>query len=109
MRAEQRDQDKTKAGYAMARASNYAQNRTAIVEQLAEAETHHSLAPTVRDLATAMNVGVATVHSYLRRLAMEGMVEWTPNKHRSLRLTDTGRTLIAQEAAVARPAPASSR
>jgi len=81
----------------MARASNYAENRVVILGVLAEAQDRHSPAPSVRDLALVMNVGVATVHSYLRQLAKEGMVEWTPNRHRSLRLTPEGSQLVSSQ------------
>lgn len=71
----------------MARTSRYARTRDEILESLRKAEAAHSQPPTVRDLAEANSVGVATMHSYLQKLAEEGMVEWRQGRHRSLRLT----------------------
>lgn len=71
----------------MSRRSNYKTSRTEILALIADAQARHSQPPTVRLLATQLDIGVATMHSYLRQLAEEGLVEWTPNKHRSLRLT----------------------
>jgi DNA-binding IclR family transcriptional regulator len=70
----------------MGRASKYDQHRTDILSALAEAEASHARPPTVRSLADGCGVGVATMHSYLTKLSEEGVVEWKPKSHRSLRL-----------------------
>lgn len=74
----------------MSRRSNYKASRKVILSLIADAQARHSQPPTVRVLASQLDIGVATMHSYLRQLAEEGLVEWTPNKHRSLRLTREG-------------------
>lgn len=71
----------------MARASRYEDKRDEILGLINAAAAQHSKPPTVRDLAERLDVGVATVHSYLTKLAEEGMIEWRAGKHRSLRLT----------------------
>lgn len=74
----------------MARASRYADSRDEILKSVHEAATAHGKPPSVRDLAERMDVGVATMHSYLQKLSEEGMVEWRPGRHRSLHLTPAG-------------------
>ncbi len=74
----------------MARASQYKGTRDKILVAVHEAETSHGKPPSVRDLADQFDVGVATMHSYLQKLAEEGMVEWRKGRHRSLHLTDSG-------------------
>jgi len=74
----------------MARVSKYADTKDEVLALIGEASARHSKPPTVRDLAEETGVGVATMHSYLQKLAKEGLVEWTPGRHRSLRLTDSG-------------------
>lgn len=74
-------------GYSMARASRYEDVKHDVLRTVRAAEVAHGKPPTVRTLATTHEVSVSTMHSYLTRLAEEGMVEWTPGRHRSLRLT----------------------
>lgn len=71
----------------MGRISRYEDHRATILALVAENVAAHSRPPTVRTLAETCGVGVATAHSYLGQLAEEGMVEWAPKSHRSLRLT----------------------
>jgi SOS-response transcriptional repressor LexA len=86
-------------GWEMSRRSNYEASRPAILALVAQAHNRHSKPPTVRDLAAELGLGVATAHSYLHLLAEEGLVEWTPNKHRSLRLAPAGYQLVASQEA----------
>lgn len=74
----------------MARASKYQGKRDEIILQLGQAAARHSKPPTVRVLADELGVGVATMHDYLKKLGSEGVVEWTPGRHRSLKLTPAG-------------------
>lgn len=74
----------------MARASKYEEKKHQILALIQDASTRHSRPPTVRLLAEEAGVGVATMHSYLAKLGAEGMVEWRPRHHRSLRLTPRG-------------------
>lgn len=71
----------------MVRASKFEDTREKILVVLNEAHAAHGKPPSVRDLADQFDVGVATMHSYLQKLAKEGMVEWRPGRHRSLHLT----------------------
>lgn len=74
----------------MARASRYEDNRDEILAVVGEVAVRHGKPPSVRDLAEKFDVGVATMHSYLHKLAEEGVVEWAPGKHRSLKCTQAG-------------------
>lgn len=71
----------------MARASQYADKKLDVVAEIHERVRRHSRTPTVRELATRFEVSAATMHSWLNRLNEEGLVEWTPGRHRSLRVT----------------------
>lgn len=74
----------------MARVSQYEDHKEAILVAISKASLAHSRPPTVRALASEFDVGVATMHSYLTRLAEEGMVEWSKGQHRSLKATQQG-------------------
>ena len=71
----------------MARASKYEQHKDQVLDLIDRAAREHSRPPAVRTLADNVGVGVATMHSYLERLAEEGLVVWQPKHHRSLRCT----------------------
>lgn len=79
----------------MARATNYQDDKEWVVKLIHDAQVAHSRPPTVRALATELGVGVATMHSYLRKMADEGLVDWKSGHHRSLRVTDRGMTLLS--------------
>lgn len=72
------------------RISKYAEHRGDVLATIRDAQLRHGVPPSVRDLAGKFDVGVATMHAYLQRLAEEGMVEWSRGKHRSLRCTQMG-------------------
>lgn len=74
----------------MARASKYAEHRMAVLAMVEQCHKRHGKAPTVRDLADWCDVGVATMHSYLQKLAEEEMIQWQPGRHRSLQCTPAG-------------------
>lgn len=74
----------------MARVSQYGDKREELLSMIAEAMIAHGKAPSIRDLATRLNVGVGTIHSYLVKLAEEGVIEWKQGKHRSLKVTQKG-------------------
>lgn len=71
----------------MARASKYEAVKAEILAQIAATEASHAKPPAVRDLAEAHEVSVSTMHSFLKKLNAEGLIEWKPGRHRSLRLT----------------------
>lgn len=74
----------------MARTSRYEQHKTRVLELIQRDLDRHARPPTVRALASDVQVGVATMHSYLERLAEEGLVQWQPKSHRTLRCTPQG-------------------
>ena len=76
----------------MARASKYEDVKQDILAEIAAAAAAHGKAPAVRDLAEAHEVSVSTMHSFLTKLAGEGVSEWKSGRHRSLRLTPNGFT-----------------
>jgi len=41
--------------------------------------------PSLREVAKVVGVSVGTLHNYLTRMEQEGLVEWRPGAHRSLR------------------------
>lgn len=74
----------------MARTSHYTDNRDQILTSVQKAAEAHGKPPSVRDLAEELGVGVATVHSYLKKMAEEGLIEWRAGRHRSLHLLPLG-------------------
>lgn len=80
----------------MARTSKYQDHRDGVLLTIHKASRSHGKAPTVRDLADRFDVGVATMHSYLQKLATEGVVEWRPGRHRSLTLTAQGSREVSE-------------
>lgn len=87
----------------MGRASRLGEKRVDVLGEIVSAMRHHSKVPTVRELADHFEVGTGTMHSWLTKLAGEGLVEWTPRGHRSLRCTPAGHALVAAESEKARP------
>lgn len=74
----------------MARASRYDDVKDGVLGHVVQAWSSHGKPPSVRDLADAHQVSVSTMHSYLKHMAEEGLVEWSPGRHRSLRATQQG-------------------
>lgn len=74
----------------MARASKYPEVKKDVLGAIVEAAVAHRSGPSVRDLATSFEVSPSTMHSFLSKLADEGLVEWNPGRHRSLRPTQAG-------------------
>ena len=79
----------------MGRKSYYEEHRVAVLRAVEQCERAHGRPPTVRELATSQLVGVATMHEYLKRLSTEGLIQWSPKTHRSLRLTPQGSLLLS--------------
>lgn len=82
----------------MARASDYGDRKMAVVEHLEQRLRTHSKTPTVRELAETFEVSPATMHSWLTKLGKEGLVEWTPGRHRSLHCTQQAIQLLSSQA-----------
>lgn len=74
----------------MARPSKYPEHRDRILTLVNNAAARHSRPPSMRTIAQDLGVGVATVHSYLARLASEGLIETPANRHRAVVLTQQG-------------------
>lgn len=83
----------------MVRATQYGDQKLAVLDEINERVRRHSAIPTIRELAERFGISPATMHSWLTRLAGEGLVEWTRGRHRSLRCTVAGLRLIEAETA----------
>lgn len=81
----------------MARVSQYGDQKVAVLAEISERVRRHSKVPTVRELADRFAISTATMHSWLKRLAEEGLVEWSPGRHRSLRCTPRGIQLLSSQ------------
>jgi len=82
----------------MGRKSYYGEHRITVLEVIEGAVLRHAQPPSVRELADAVGVGVATMHAYLTALSEEGLVEWRATSRRSLRLTLTGSQALSSQA-----------
>lgn len=80
----------------MGRKSHYAEHRLKVLGLIEAAARAHDRPPSVRELAETTGVGLATMHSYLTRLAEEDLIAWQPAHHRSLHCTPSGISLAAQ-------------
>lgn len=74
----------------MGRQSHYEDKKRFILLAIHDVHKAAGRAPSVRELAYRAAVGVATVHSYLGKMAQEGLIVWQPKAHRTLRLTPLG-------------------
>lgn len=81
----------------MGRKSHYQQHRADVLRLIEDSWARRVTAPTVRDLAEAVGVGVATMHLYLGRMYEEGLIEWLPGSRRSktLKVSSSGRQLLS--------------
>lgn len=79
----------------MPRTSKFEDRREELLALIAQAQMTHGRPPSLRSLAVALDVGVATVHSYVTQLSDEGLVEWSVGRHRTLRCTNSGLEAIA--------------
>ena len=71
----------------MARGSRFDSAKDEVLQTINGAVSRHAKAPTVRELADSFGVAPATMHSWLSKLAEEGLIVWAPGRHRSLKLT----------------------
>lgn len=69
----------------MGRQSLYQYKRDGIVEAI-ERLSADGRSPSLREIADVADVSVATLHSYLKAMRDEGIVEWHEKSHRSLRI-----------------------
>lgn len=70
----------------MARASLYEFKRDGILQAIESLTGATGRSPSMREIAEISDVSVATLHSYLGRMREEGLIEWSPRSHRSLRV-----------------------
>lgn len=70
----------------MARQSLYDFKKDGILDAIQRLTRSHGRAPSLREVADIADVSVATLHSYLKKLRTEGLVEWSERHHRSLQV-----------------------
>lgn len=70
----------------MARQSLYPYKRDGILQAIETLSHAHGRAPSLREIAEVADVSIATLHSYLRRMQVEGVVQWQEKHHRSLQV-----------------------
>lgn len=78
------------------RVSRFGEKRVEVLTQVVNAMRRHSKVPTVRELADRFDISPGTMHSWLTKLAEEGLIEWTPRTHRSLHCTPEGLALVTE-------------
>lgn len=70
----------------MARPSLYEYRKDAVMDTIDTlARALGNTPPSLREVAAVVGVSVATLHNYLTMMETEGLVEWQPGHHRSLR------------------------
>jgi SOS-response transcriptional repressor LexA len=74
----------------MGRRSGYPSNREGLLVLIDSSLRTKGRSPSVRWIADELDVGLATAHSYQELLHEEGMIEWRPRVHRSIRITPLG-------------------
>lgn len=81
----------------MGRKSHYHEHRAEALRLIEHSWQTKVTAPTVRDLAAEVDVGLATMHLYLGRMYEEGLIEWQPGSRRAktLRVSSSGRQLLS--------------
>lgn len=79
----------------MARPSEYPQYRRVILRIVEWTWKEQGRAPTLRDLSDATGISLGTAQKYIKRLHEEGLVQWTPKKHRSIKLSKQGQEALS--------------
>jgi DNA-binding MarR family transcriptional regulator len=67
----------------------------------------HGYAPTIRDIADAIELSTSAIHGYLFDLEVRGYVTHKRRSARSLQITDAGRQWLANITAPNHPGPRS--
>ena len=70
----------------MARQSLYLLRRDSILEAVEKLSAATGRSPSLREVSDVTDVSVASLHSYLHKMRVEGVIEWEPKSHRSLRI-----------------------
>jgi Mn-dependent DtxR family transcriptional regulator len=71
----------------MGRHSLYEFRKALIIDAIKELSENGDT-PTLREISDIADVSISSLHNYLKQMNDEGLVEWAPNRHRSLRLID---------------------
>lgn len=70
----------------MGRQSKYEHYKQPVLDAIADLTRKEGKPPSLREVAKATDVSVATLHSYIQRLRDDGLIEWRQRGHRSLRV-----------------------
>jgi repressor LexA len=57
-----------------------------VLSEIADYVMSHKYPPTVRELSDIVGISHSTLHGYLTRLRSLGLIEWQPERPRTLRL-----------------------
>lgn len=79
----------------MARPSKYPQYRRVILRIVEWTWKEQGRAPTLRDLSDATGISLGTAQKYVKRLNEEGLLHWTPKRHRSIKLSRQGQEVLS--------------
>lgn len=71
----------------MPRQSLYLFKRDGIIDAVQTLTDATGKPPSLREIASVADVSVATLHSYLKKMRQEGVIEWNERHHRSLKVT----------------------
>lgn len=74
----------------MARQSLYELKKDGITHAIRVLTTAQGRSPSLREVAAAADISVATLHSYLQKMRREGLVKWSERHHRSLAVLQAG-------------------
>lgn len=85
----------------MPQPSKFNEQRDKVLVAIHKKQINNKKSPSVRGLAEDCGVATATMHSYLTKLFFEGLIEWKPGRHRTLRLTPLGQQAIQQRLSLA--------
>lgn len=79
----------------MARQSLYLIRRDAILEAIEKlSAAHGGRSPSLREISDLADVSVASLHAYLSKMRQEGLIEWEPKSHRSLKIVSMNPRLL---------------
>lgn len=77
----------------MGRKSLYEARRVDVLVAISALFKENYRTPSVREISERTGISVATLHSYLERLAEEELILWRQKRHRSLQLTPEGQRI----------------
>jgi SOS-response transcriptional repressor LexA len=89
----------------VARQSLYEYKREGILQAIITLTNAKGQPPSLREIADVADVSVATLHSYLLKMQVEGVVEWESKHHRSLKVVAPGSTPSGSGLGMSVPSP----